>query len=299
MTRAKPLGSFAERFAEAAGVRLRYFVAGDGPPVVLVHGLSGGAANFAELAPLLAKRRRVLVPDLPGHGGSGALPAAPNLAAYADRVRLVAERERLLPADVVGHSLGGLVALRWAVRRPAEVRALVLAGSAAISSATRWAELWLTMLGVLRIGRHVSPIRRRVAASRFMRELVFGPISVSDAAALSPVAVHGFLEPASLHTDIWTAARLLVQDDPRQDLHRVHCPALVLSGARDRQIPVGDAFELARRLRAPLRVIADCGHLLVGERPRACADAIEGFLESLPANRSARPADERRSVGLC
>jgi pimeloyl-ACP methyl ester carboxylesterase len=71
-----------------------------------------------------------------------------------------------------------------------------------------------------------------------------------------------------------------VRDDPRENLHRVRCPVLVLSGARDRQIPVGDAFELARRLRGRLRVIADCGHLLLGERPDACCDAIEDFLAS-------------------
>jgi pimeloyl-ACP methyl ester carboxylesterase len=43
-------------------------------------------------------------------------------------------------------------------------------------------------------------------------------------------------------------------------------------------VPVADAFEYARRLRAPLRVIADCGHLLIAERADACADAIETFL---------------------
>ena len=52
---------------------------------------------------------------------------------------------------------------------------------------------------------------------------------------------------------------------------------LVLWGARDRQVPVADAFEYARRLRAPLRLIADCGHLLIGERPDACARAIDEF----------------------
>jgi pimeloyl-ACP methyl ester carboxylesterase len=58
----------------------------------------------------------------------------------------------------------------------------------------------------------------------------------------------------------------------------VRCPSLVLWGARDNQLPVGDAFDYARRLRARLRVIADCGHLLIGERPQACADAIADFL---------------------
>jgi pimeloyl-ACP methyl ester carboxylesterase len=57
----------------------------------------------------------------------------------------------------------------------------------------------------------------------------------------------------------------------------------VLWGARDNQLPIGDAFDYARRLRGRLRVIADCGHLLIGERPDACADAIERFLAGEPA----------------
>ena len=74
MTDAKVPG-LEERFAEIKGVRMRYFVGGDGPPLVLVHGLGGAASNWTELAPLLLERHRLLVPDLPGHGGSTALPA--------------------------------------------------------------------------------------------------------------------------------------------------------------------------------------------------------------------------------
>ena len=47
------------------------------------------------------------------------------------------------------------------------------------------------------------------------------------------------------------------------------------------QVPLRDAFEYARRLDAPLRVIADCGHLLIGERPRAVVDAIVEFLDRI------------------
>jgi pimeloyl-ACP methyl ester carboxylesterase len=49
----------------------------------------------------------------------------------------------------------------------------------------------------------------------------------------------------------------------------------VLWGARDVQLPLGDAFEYARRLGAPLRVVADCGHLVIVERPAAVLDALE------------------------
>src|SRR5205809_5207149 len=111
------LPGFEERFAEARGCCLRYLVAGEGEPLVLVHGLGGAAADWLALAPLLLEGRRVLVPELPGHGGSAPLPAAASLNGFADRIALLAERE-LGPTAVVGHSLGGAISLRMAVRRP-------------------------------------------------------------------------------------------------------------------------------------------------------------------------------------
>ena len=62
------LPGFRPHFAEIDGVRTRYFLGGEGPPLTMVHGLGGAAVNFTKLAPILARRRRVLIPDLPGHG---------------------------------------------------------------------------------------------------------------------------------------------------------------------------------------------------------------------------------------
>jgi pimeloyl-ACP methyl ester carboxylesterase len=92
--------------------------------------------------------------------------------------------------------------------------------------------------------------------------------------------VHGFLRGPTMHTDALGAGLALVADDPRQDLDRVRCPVLVLWGARDKQVPLEDGFEYARRLGAPLRVIADCGHLLIGERPDVCARAVLEFTQA-------------------
>src|SRR5439155_938769 len=156
------------RWVTHRGTRIRLFDGGDGPPLLLVHGYGGAAWNFSELAPLLP-RRRLLIPDLPGHAASARLPAAPTMAAYADAVAACLDDG---PVDGFGHSMGGVVALRLAERRP----------------------------------------------------------------------------------------------------------VLVLWGGRDRQVPLSDGFEYARRLRAPIRVIADCGHLLISERPEVCARATLDFL---------------------
>jgi pimeloyl-ACP methyl ester carboxylesterase len=280
VTDAKAISGFEERFAETKGCRLRYFVGGpaEGAPLVLVHGLGGCAANWVDVAPLLAETRRVLIPELPGHGLSTPLPAVPNLAIFADRIALVAEREQLLPAAFVGHSLGAVVALRLALRRPEDVNALVLAAAAGISSASRRARYGLRILGIIGPRRFVAPWADSVADSPFLRYAVFGHWGAADPLSLSPAAVNGFLAGTRLTSDSVSAARAVVVDDVRPELRELRCPTLVLWGARDSQLTLADGFEFARRLDAPLRVIGDCGHLLIGERPDLCADAIENFL---------------------
>ena len=103
---------------------------------------------------------------------------------------------------------------------------------------------------------------------------MFGHWQVDDPPALSAAATEGFLSGPALHTDVRQAAQALRAEDERFGLDRVRCPCLCVWGANDRMVPLADGFDYARRLGAPLRVIADCGHLLIGERPDACADAI-------------------------
>jgi pimeloyl-ACP methyl ester carboxylesterase len=265
-----------ERRRLVKGVSLRWFEGGHGPPIVLLHGFGGAATNWTLVAPGLLPLGRVLVPDLPGHGGSSALPAPSHtLDPVADRVAALLDE----PAYVVGHSLGGVVALRLASRHAELVRGLVLAGCAGISSATRQSERALTLVSIVKPGRRVSRWRRTISRAPLLRALAFGAVSVADPRALSPLAANGFLAGSALYTDVRAAGDALVRSDPRLDLERIRCPALVLHGARDAQVPLRDAFEYARRLRAPLRTVADCGHLVIGERADAVIDAIASFVQ--------------------
>jgi pimeloyl-ACP methyl ester carboxylesterase len=268
------LAGLEERLYERRGALIRTFEGGEGPPLLLIHGFGGAAWNFTELAPLLPGRR-LIIPDLPGHGASSPLPA-PTLAGFADVLAGLLEG----PVDVLGHSLGGVVALRLAERHPSLVRRLVLAAAAGISSSTRLAEITIALTGIVQPGRIAGRRVGRVARSRRLRNVVFGGFEVANPDLLTERAVHGFLRGPTMHTDALGAGLALVADDPRRDLDRVRCPVLVLWGARDRQVPLEDGFEYARRLGAPLRVIADCGHLLIGERPDACARAVLEFTQA-------------------
>ena len=257
----------------------RYFVAGEGRPLVLVHGLGGWAGNWRPLVDRLEGDFRLVVPELAGHGGSEPFHGARTLEPFVDAIFEVLEHEGAVPAPWVGHSLGALVGLHAAVRRPDAVTGLVLAAAPGITSSTRMGELTVTLLGALRPGRVVGRRSERAARSARARTVMFGGWAVADPVGLDPAAAQAFLDGPPQNRDTLTAGRALVVSDPRLLLHEVGCPCLCLWGASDNWVPLQDGMEYARRLRAPLRAIADCGHLLIGEKPDAVAVAIRDFLD--------------------
>lgn len=258
---------------------MRWWVGGSGPSVVLVHGLGGVGANWDEMASALVSRWRVLVLDLPGHGGSAPLPAACGLASFADRVAYVAEREGMLPAAVAGHSLGGAVATRLALRRPEAVRALALFASAGLLSFPVWRRVGMRVARALRPAEAWFARNAAEVASRpRLRRLAFGGWGAVESARMSPAAVIGFLEGSGLATDSVTARRALFAERLRDELGAISCPTLVVWGARDRLVPLEVGFEQARLLRAPLRVLPAAGHLVIGEYADECTRLLEEFL---------------------
>ena len=242
--------------------------------MLLLHGLAGSTGNWVELLPDLVQRYRVISLDLPGHGGSAPLPRGASTADFAAVAAAVLEAEESGPAVVAGHSFGGLVALRLAHSRPELVRGLLLVSPAGIRTSIRIVQAIALTTTTIRPGRFVAPLRHRYAGRDWYRRAVFRPWFVSDASSLSPSATHGLLHAQREHTDTKSAARAMIADDPRRDLDGISCPAVVVWGARDPQLPVDDAFQYARRLGARLRVVADCGHLVIVERPAAVLAAL-------------------------
>jgi pimeloyl-ACP methyl ester carboxylesterase len=281
VTESNRLPGYADRELVVGGARLRYAVAGDGPAIVLLHGLGGTVENWRGFAPALARNHRVLVPDLPGHGHSVALSEAVHLDDFADCILALAEAEGIGSAVWVGHSLGGTIALRAAVKRPDAVRGIVLAAAAGIGSSTRLGRVTVTLMGLVQPGKAIAPHRRAWASSRLGRRLAFGWWGVGDADALEPELAEALFVGPAHHTNTRQAGRALLATDPLDGLDRIACPVLALWGASDKWVKLDDGIEYARRLGAPLRTIAGCGHLLISERPEVCLAAIEEFVASV------------------
>lgn len=225
------------------------FTAGEGEPVVLVHGFAGSSAWWSGTASALAERFRVVAPNLPGFGGAPPLPGPFSLDALAGALGALLEREGMSPAHVVGHSLGGSVALRLAAARPDAVRRLVLVASSGLPD------------------RRPAAIQVLSAAAEGLRApRERKPTLLGDVLRMSP------------YTFV-AAARELAREDLSALLPHVAAPTLLLWGARDVLVPP----LLARAFAAGLPdsrtvVLRRSSHVPMWDEPAAFTGAVGSFL---------------------
>jgi pimeloyl-[acyl-carrier protein] methyl ester esterase len=256
------------------GVRLHVEVAGTGPALLVVHGWSRSSADVAALAACLPGRR-VLAPDLRGHGRSSAGPF--TLAALAADLAALAEAEALEGALLLGWSLGAQVALAALAAHPAlrrRVAGLVLLGATPrFTEGDGWPHgLPARALEGLALRVRRSPGR---ALGRFLEDC-FAPGELGEAAraglARRPAA------PAPDQAALLAGLDLLATADLRGDLGAADLPALVLHGEADAICPVGAGRALAAALpRARLLTFPGLGHAPLLSRPALLAAAIGAF----------------------
>ena len=173
-----------DHFVEVEGVRLHWSEAGeasDTPPVVLLHGLNNSCLSWSCVAALLATDRRVLMPDLPGHGRSGRPDAGYELAWYARIIARWLESIGIEQADVVGHSFGGGVAQMLLLECPKRVRRLVLVAPGGLGKGVGW---WLRLASFPRVVEYLGQPFMALGTRLALREARKG-VTRNDVADLS------------------------------------------------------------------------------------------------------------------
>jgi pimeloyl-ACP methyl ester carboxylesterase len=272
------------RTADLGPDRLAYVElgTGDGPPVLLLHGLGGNWTVWLENLPALAARRRVLAVDLPGFGRSAPASDGISIPGYARTVRRFCAALGVETADVVGNSLGGWVAAELALHDPARVRTLTLVDAAGIvpTRAERWKAVSM-MRGAQAMAPLAPRFRAHVASRPKLRRMAL-KYTVDDPAGLAADLVYMALPPAPDpgFGPAFTAARRSWSDAWCDRLTEIECPTLIVWGGRDALLPLRHAREFARRIRtSELAVVEDAGHLPMLERPGRFNELLLSFLD--------------------
>ncbi len=258
-------------FLDAGGIRTNYLEAGDGPPVVLVHGSGPGVTAFANwrlTLPGLAPHLRALAPDMVGFGFTER-PAGvrydmdtwtAHLLGFLDALGL--ERTSL-----VGNSFGGGLALRFAARYPERVDRLVLMGSVGVPFV-----ITPGLDAVWGYEPSVEAMRGLLDVFAFDRSLVTDELArVRYAASVEPGVQEAFAAMFPAPRQRWVDEMVTPDDEIARIAHRT----LVVHGRDDRVIPLENATHLLRTLQdVQLHVFGRCGHWTQIEH----ADAFNGLL---------------------
>lgn len=266
----------------ADGIRLRVREAGQGPALVLIHGLSASHDIWDHVIDEFADRYHVIAPDLPGHGESAKPDAPYTIDFYAGIVRSLARELGVSEAIVVGSSLGGKIALELACWYPRFVRALVLAAPAA-----EYAR------GLRPFGKAIQALSRpavmRVALDRALEQTFY------DRALVGHIVRRKLLGDRLAAPDFSDFARAVarsvggVLSCEAQPLHKITQPVLAIWGRQDRIVPMHRSAQLARSLpHAQLRVVDRCGHIAMLEQPGEFNRHMAEFLAALDAPAAVR-----------
>lgn len=258
--------------ATDGGVALHHEAMGEGEPVLLLHGFPFTGALWRPVAERLGDGWRCILPDLRGMGRSPAADAAGMDDHADDLARLLDALGETRPAAVAGMSMGGYVAFAFARRHPERVRALALVDTRAEPDTEEAARARLaTAERVLREGSRVvaDDMVGKLFAARAGEELRDRWHAVM--AATPPRGVAAALRGMAARPDSLGTLRSLGR------------PVLVVVGAEDAVTPVESARRMAEAAPgARLETVAGAGHMAVVEQPDAVADALRGFLDSLP-----------------
>jgi pimeloyl-[acyl-carrier protein] methyl ester esterase len=254
--------------------RLHVESVGQGRPLVLLHGFALHGGLFAPLLPALAQHHRVHVVDLPGHGHSEPIDSWTIDAVVAALQRaFVAEQP---PLAVMGWSLGGMIALSWALAHPDRLRKLVLVGTSPRFVA---GESWPHAMAPEMLARFGDELR--VACKLTLQRFLSLQVQGTEAAHASLVALRhqllarGEPDPAMLQA----ALGALASTDLRGDVANIATPTLVVAGEQDTLAPPAASAWLAQALpAAQLLRLPGAGHAPFLSHPEAFRDALLGFL---------------------
>ncbi len=272
------------RSLDLHGHPVTYRVLGEGPPLLLLHGITASSECWSDVLDGLAERHTVIAPDLLGHGSSDKPAGDYSLGAFASMVRdlLVAlGHER---ATVVGHSLGGGIAMQFSYQFPERVERLVLVSSgglgrevhpilrAATLPGADWVMPTLAKTGALGLGAAAGRLFARVGLhpSTDLQGMADGVASLQDDAAC-----RAFLHTARSIIDVGgqrvdATDRLYLTDG---------VPTLIVWGERDRLIPVAHGRRAHTLMpHSRLEVFQDAGHFPFRDEPVRFVGLLNEFM---------------------
>jgi pimeloyl-ACP methyl ester carboxylesterase len=248
------------------GLDVLYYVAGKGEPLLVIHGGGGDARTWWNNIAALASKYRVYAPDLPGYGGSQPLDGSyyvPELSRFIDAFT---SQLGLDDFYLIGHSLGGGVALNYALERPARVRKLVLVSSLCLGDEIAF---WVRLFSLPAIVRSIGAVATGVLKAVKWIAKQLNPAALIMPLSPAAMAVGGSITTFKKQTHVLEGR-----------LSEVTMPTLLVWGGRDPIVPVNQAYKAASKIPdCRVKVFKHRGHNVHRDELKQFSSTITGFLD--------------------
>jgi pimeloyl-ACP methyl ester carboxylesterase len=268
------------------GRQTHYLDIGEGPAVLLVHGLASAWATWFCNIPDLAAKHRVIAADLPGFGRSFGFAGPVEIDHYVDALVQLLDHLGIADVRIVGHSWGGVVAHQFAAANPQRTAALVIVASGPPHYVQE------SIFHGLAVGSTLlNPVPRRM-----IRNAVLGAMAIAPLRRLliGRVVHHPAYVSRELATHMMTAAccsrgtaaaiLAAVRALRRQDLRPITCPTLIVGGSRDRLVSETSLRHYAAAIPgARHEVLPGAGHIPMFECPAAFNALLASFFDQVAA----------------
>ncbi len=247
------------------GLNVHYYTAGQGEPLVVIHGGGGDARTWWKNITELSEKYTIYAPDLPGYGGSQPLAGdyyIPELSRFLGSFASNLGLERFY---LVGHSMGGGVALDYALKSPHKIKKLVLVSSLCLG---REIAFWVRLLSIPALLRSLGALT--IAVLKSIKWL---------AEQLNPAEFIMPLSPASMTVggNITTFKQQSMVLEDR--LSEVTVPTLLVWGSKDPIVPVKHAYQAAKVIPdCQVKVFENRGHNVHRDEVKQFSSTLTGFL---------------------
>lgn len=245
---------------------IHYFTGGHGDPLVVIHGGSGGARAWIRNMEGLCENYTVYIPDMPGFGHSQSIDGDYYITELVEFVDKFSHELGLKSFHLLGHSLGGGIALSYALKFPHKLKKLVLVSSMCLG---REIALWVRFLSIPAICRAIGAAALAVLrAVKWVADLLLAPIKFVIPISRTSINLGSSVTTLKAQTVVFA-----------NRLSEIMVPTLVVWGAKDPIVPVKHAYAAAELIPdCQVKVFKDGGHSVYREKVAEFSQLLTKFL---------------------
>jgi len=260
------VGKIHSKQIKVGELDIHYYTGGQGEPLVVIHGGGGGAGEWLQNIPELCEHHSVYVPDLPGFGSSQPMNGDYGISEFVEFIEGFTRSLGLKRFRLVGHSIGGGIALDYALKFPHKVGKLVLVSSMCLGKEIAlWVRFLSSSVFLRSLGIAAAAVLRAV---KWLLNLVYAPLEFVNPLPRAKVGL------GKTVTTFKEQPTVLVNR-----LSELMMPTLLVWGANDAIVPASQAYAAARLIPdCQVKVFEDCGHSVYKQRAKEFSHLLLKFL---------------------